>query len=599
MSATRAGTGDRSGLTLDQRLERLTPLQRALVEQRLEETGNGHSAVARTLASLGVTHVYGVPGQPVYDTFAACARAQIRAIGTHHQHPAALMAAAHNYFAGHQRAASIVSAGVPAANAIGAVTAVRDNCWPLVMLVGAAPQAADNTGYFMALDATALYRPVTKWAARVSSACGIPAALSQAFQIAMDGRPGPVLVELPEDVLTGFLHGHDGPPPASAVPCPLEPDLSSVQRVAAALTGAKRPLLIVGKGVRWAAPFTELRELVDALSLPFITSPIGRGAIPDDHPLCMNGIRWIAQAQADVVLMVGARFDWTFRYGRQIPPEAFVIQVDVHAPELSRGSRIDLGVHADAGRFVRALLDETRRRQAHVHLDRGSVAALRQSRDDVQAAREAEAGRHAPLISPLRLAIEVRAALPDDAISIFDGNLTMAACERVIPVQLPASRLTPGTSGGLGGGIPYAIAAKLEHPERPVVAICGDFAFTLSAMELETAVRHNVPIVVVIANNSGNAGSLRQRMHMDADCEPIMMFQEGLRYDRISEALGGAAEHVEHACDIGPAIARAIAANRPACVNVVVDRDAEFPANDEPRAAIRKRTPRGQRAWRF
>ena len=168
MNDTRAGASDRPDLTLDQRLARLSPAQRALLDQRLqEEPVSGHSLVARTLAGLGVTHVYGVPGQPVYDTFAACARESIRVIGTHHQHPAALMATAHNYFAGRQQAASIVSTGVPAANALSAVAAARDNCWPLVILAGAVPQAAGEAGYFMALDATELYRPVAKWAARV------------------------------------------------------------------------------------------------------------------------------------------------------------------------------------------------------------------------------------------------------------------------------------------------------------------------------------------------------------------------------------------------------------------------------------------------
>ena len=156
----------------------------------------------------------------------------------------------------------------------------------------------------------------------------------------------------------------------------------------------------------------------------------------------------------------------------------------------------------------------------------------------------------------------------------------MAACERMIPVQVPVSRLTPGTSGCMGIGIPYAIAAKLAHPERPVVAICGDFAFGLSVMELETAVRHNVPVVIVIANNDGNGGSLRQRMHMPNACaERIMMSQSALRYDRIGEVFGGFAAHVEHARDIGPALVRAIASNRPACINVAVDPDADFPAD--------------------
>ncbi len=330
-----------------------------------------------------------------------------------------------------------------------------------------------------------------------------------------------------------------------------------LQRVAAALISSKRPLLIIGKGVRWAAPFAELRELVDDLALPFITSPIGRGAIPDSHALCMNVVPWVAQSQADLVLLVGARLDWTFRYGRQIAPEATVIQVDVHAAEFGRNRKIELGVHADAGRFLRALLREIGQAQ------REPGAGPPRSRVDRRAAAIAcrrcwpsvKRGRGSTdLYLPAPLGKGNTGLIAWRAISIFDSNLTMAACERMIPAQLPVSRLTPGTSGCLGVGIPYAIAAKLVHPERPVVAICGDFAFGLSVMELETAVRHNVPIVIVIANNNGNAGSLRQRMHMGNACEPIMMLQSGLRYDRIGEVLGGVAEHVEHAGDIGPAM---------------------------------------------
>jgi len=179
---TPAGAEDRADLPLDQRLARLSPVHRALLDQRLqEEPASGHSLVARTLAGLGITHVYGVPGQPVYDTFAACARENIRVISAHHQHPAALMATAHNYFAGQQKAASIVSTGVPAASALSAVAVARDNCWPLVILAGAVPRAAGESGYFMALDSTELYRPVTKWAARVPETHAIPALIAKAF----------------------------------------------------------------------------------------------------------------------------------------------------------------------------------------------------------------------------------------------------------------------------------------------------------------------------------------------------------------------------------------------------------------------------------
>jgi thiamine pyrophosphate-dependent acetolactate synthase large subunit-like protein len=272
-----AGAGNTPDVTLDQRLARLSPAQRALFDQRLQdEPASGHSLVARTLAALGVTHVYGVPGQPVYDTFGACGRENIRVISAHHQHPAAAMATAHNYFAGQQQAASIVSSGVPAANTLSAVAAARDNCWPLVVLAGAVPHTASDAGYFMALDATELYRPVAKWTARVPDTHAIPAFIAEGFQRARNGRPGPVLVELPESVLTGLTVGGSTPPLAGATPDAPEPDPEVLRRVAAVLIGARRPLLIVGKGVRWGAPFAELGELVDALELPFITSPIGR-----------------------------------------------------------------------------------------------------------------------------------------------------------------------------------------------------------------------------------------------------------------------------------------------------------------------------------
>jgi thiamine pyrophosphate-dependent acetolactate synthase large subunit-like protein len=569
-------------MALDARLARLGPNQRALLDERLHRGPvSGHRLVAQTLGRLDVTHVYGVPGQPVYDTFGACAKAGLRVIGTHHQQPAALMAAAHNYFAGRQKATTIVSTGVPAANALGAVVVARDNCWPLVVLAGAAPLAAAGHGYFMALDAAELYRPVTKWATRVTTAHEIPGAIAHAFEAAMHGQPGPVLVELPEDVLTAFAPGGGTAPPSRALAPLPEPDAEVLKQAAAMLMGARRPLLIVGEGVRWASPFAALRELVDALALPFITSPVGRGTIPDDHPYCMNAIPWVAQSAADLVLVLGARLDWAFRYGRQLPDDARIIQVDADVAEFDRVRKATLGIHGDVGVFLRALIVETgmiSRKQASTQRDVAWLGELRHSRRLTEARREARAGDDAYPTSPLRLAREIRDALPPDAITIFDSNLVLAACQRMIPAHAPVSRITPGRSGCMGGGLPYAIAAKLEHPGRPVVAICGDFAFGITVMELETAVRHNVPIVVVVANNDGNSGSLRQRMHMgDSGGERIMTFQPGLRYDRIMAMFGGHAEHVDRTEDIGPALMRALAGGRPACINVAVDPDAPFP----------------------
>ena len=570
--------------SLEERVARLGPNQRALLERRLrQEPVSGHRLVARTLAGLGLTHVYGVPGQPVYDTFAACVEAGLRAIGTRHQLSAAMMATAHNYFAGRQQAATIVSAGAPSANALGAIVQARDNCWPLLVLAGAARDTTPASGQFMALDIAELCRPIAKAVVAVATTEEIPAAIGRAFEAAESGRPGPALVQLPEHALAGLgRHGGTGVAPGIRRQ-PALPDPRAMERATALLLGAKRPLLIVGSGARWGAPFAALRELVDSLDLPFITSPIGRGTIPDDHPLCMNAIRWIAQSRADVALVLGARLNWTFRHGRQLPEQAALIQVDVHAPEFDRDRKPTVGIVSEVGAFLHALL-----REPGVVRTRGEVggprdpqwrALLCQAREATTARREARANSDAIPLSPLRFARELRDSIPRDAITVFDGNLVMEAMEQLVPAHAPASRLTPGCSGFLGVGIPFAIAARLVHPERPVVAICGDFAFGVSAMELETAVRHRVPIVVVVANNDGNGGSLRQRMHMAADAEPVVRFEAGVRYDRIMDMLGGHAEHVQRPEEMRPAIERAIASGRPACINVAVDPDAPFPVD--------------------
>ena len=249
--------------------------------------------------------------------------------------------------------------------------------------------------------------------------------------------------------------------------------------------------------------------------------------------------------------MLGARLDWIFRFGRHIAADAAIIQVDVDFPQCNLERRRALGVRADVGSFLDILSTETKAvppEAARDRRDRAWLSELQEARQLAYSRRHAQSVGDGSAISPMCLARELHEALPRDAITIFDSNLVLAACQRMIPAYLPASRLTPGGSGGLGAGIPFALAAKIEHPERPVVAICGDFAFGVSAMELETAVRHNLPIVVVVANNDGNSGSLRQRMHLaDRGAESVMMFRPGLRYERIMEMFGGRAEHVEPA----------------------------------------------------
>lgn len=587
----------------------------------------GHQVLARALRASGISHLYGIAAVPVVETFGACAAQGVRTIGTRHQASAVLMAVAQNYQAGRQCAVALVSPGAAATNALTGVLVAHDNAWPVVVLAGAVPRADPRLGQFMALDAVALLRPVTKSAVTADSADAIPAALAQALQVACFGRPGPVLVELPADVLNGLAAPAGALPagdlaallgPAAASPAEL-PDASrsiptipanTLDEVVERLQRARRPLLVLGKGARWSSGFTReiFREFVDRLALPFVTSPIARGFVPDGHPLCFNAVTWAAQREADVVVVVGARLDWTFRYGTSFAADATIIHVDVHAEEFERNRPAGMRVAGDAGEFVSGVLARVARAAPAARAPHGAPSPLTApaphsappgslapdasatARDtawiaDLQKRREAtvrdwedEAMAAGLPLSPDRLALELGRAIPDDALTIFDANVVMASCQRHVLAHRPLSRLTPGSGGCLGTGIPFAIGARMNEPGRPVVAICGDFAFGLSALELETAVRHNVPIVVVVANNDGNSGSLRQKGVYPAGYpERVSMYQPGLRYDRLAAELGAHAEHVERPEELAPALRRALACGRAACVNVVVDPDAQYP----------------------
>lgn len=180
-------------------------------------------------------------------------------------------------------------------------------------------------------------------------------------------------------------------------------------------------------------------------------------------------------------------------------------------------------------------------------------------------------------MSPYRMLGEIRDFLPRDAICILDGNVFMAAGQQVLPAYVPVSRFTAGTNGCLGVGIPFAIGAKLAHPERLVAAICGDTAFAFHAMDMETAVRHGIPVIVIVVNNDGNSGALMQRAFYPREVERITMFQPDIRYEAIMGAFGGAAEYVERPEQLRPALERAVRSGVAACINVKVDPHAPYP----------------------
>jgi thiamine pyrophosphate-dependent acetolactate synthase large subunit-like protein len=531
---------------------------------------DGHNLTALALRRLGITRVYGIAGLPVYETFAACVNHGIRPIATRHQQGAGLMSAAQNYLEGRVTSVALVSSGPAVTNLATALLVARDNGWPLVAL--GAPRPSKLSGGFQELDAVPIFRSITKVASTLTDASEIGPALQHACAVAAEGRPGPVYLELPE----GVLQQKCAAPSESYRPRkdsrPI--DGSAVRCAAELLTRAKRPAVLISESIRWSEPYAELKELIDCLDAPFAASPMGRGYLPDDHPRCYGNVRSFLLSSADTVVLVGAKLDWMFRFGAEIARDARLVQIAIHESEVETNVTPDVSLAGDVKQVLRRLLEEIDRTRLAPDLAWREV--LDQKREQAATRWESAAGQ-AAAISPLRLVAEVRDFLPRDAICVVDGNVTLAAAQHLLPGYLPASRLTPGHNGCMGVGIPFGIAAKVSSPGRLVVVISGDFAFGLNAMEMETAVRLRVPVIVVVANNDGNGGAVSQRAYYPGCADRITMFAPGIHYDQMMVAFGGHGEYVDRAEGIKPALMRAVESGMPACINVRIDPDSPYP----------------------
>ncbi|MPZ99964.1 MAG: acetolactate synthase [Dehalococcoidia bacterium] len=547
----------------------------------MTEELSGNDLVARTLRDQGIEAVFTVVGGPVIEAVAACGAAGVRPIGARHEQAAAMMATSFGYV-GNSVGTALLASGPAVTNALTAVHVAWDNSLPLVVLGGSSSQRQRGRMPFQEADQVTLMRPITKWSIQVDSAERIPEIIGMAYRKAMAGRPGPVYVDLPADVLSARVEKERvRPAPAGPPPQPPQGDPAAIERAAELLLRAERPLALVGKGVRWSESHEELRELLEVLGVPFLPSPMGRGFIPDDHPLCVSAARGHAMRNADVVIVIGARLNWIFGGGQAFAPEAKIIQIDIEPEEIGLWRDAEVGIVADIGSALGQLLSAIEGRAEGMAALRQESAWRHELREQVaknEAAVEPLLNSDATPLNHHRLMREIRDLMPRDAIVTVDGQITFATARQIVPSFTPASRLNSGSNGCMGVGVPFAVGAALARPGTPVISINGDSAFGFNGMEVETAVRLGLPIVFVVDNNQGIMGSVLERQmfpgeHPDA----VAMYTPGARYDKLMEAFGGHGEHVERPEEIRPALERAFAAGRAALVDVAVDPAAIWP----------------------
>ena len=539
------------------------------------ETIDVPSLVVGALESAGVDTVFTLVGAPITPILAACVKRGIRPIAVRHEQSAVLMAQAYGYVKG-VAGVAIVAQGPAVSNAVTGIHVAWDNCWPVVVIGGASPLATRGRMDFQEAASVRVVEPITKSAVEVTRPERITEVVGRAFWQATEGRPGPVYVGIPGDVIAGRVAVDDVV--AFSAPCLAESpgDPAEIEKLADAMAAAERPLVVIGKGVRWSAGAADrITQLLEGWQIPFVASPMGRGFVPDDHRLCVGAARSFALANADVVLVVGARLNWMFRFGEVFAPTAFVAQIDVVADDFARTRSIDLPIVGDVGGVLGQVLDtlEEGTKQRPTRRPVGWLDALDRATEanrQIMAERPSGTGTE---ITAHRLMTELSGLLPRDSVITVDGEVTMSAARQVLASHTGAARLNSGTNGCMGVGVPFAIGAKLARPASAVVSINGDSAFGFNAMEMETALRHDVPVVFIVANNGGIAGRTIQDKMFPDHPEGVATYLPGIRYEKIMEAFGGHAEHVDTIEDVPGAVRRALAADTAACINVEVDPD--------------------------
>lgn len=526
--------------------------------------GHGGHLVLAGLGEIAGDTIFTLSGGHVFPIYDACVRREVGIVDVRHEQTAAFAAEGAAKLT-RRAGVAVLTAGPGVTNGVSAVTTAWFNGSSLVVLGGRAPQGRWGSGSLQELDHVPLLAPVTKSATTVHETAAIPAGVARAVQQALDPHRGPVFVDLPLDVLYGTAEAPSPPPPLANR---AQPDPEEVARAGRLLARAERPALVAGSDVWWGGAWGPLRRCVEELRIPTFTNGLGRGCLPADHELAMARTRSLL-AEADVVAVVGTPLDFRLSFGQL--GRAALIHVADSPNGVARHVDLAAAPAGDLGAVLDGLAAAGGPRTDHEPwIDR--AASEERAR---RAADRAGASRAEP-IHPARVYGELRRRLDRDAVVIGDGGDFVSWAGRLIDSYQPGCWMDPGPYGCLGTGLGYAIAARTVHPDRQVVLLAGDGAFGFSAMDVDTLVRHGLPVVIVVGNN-GIWGLEKHPMQALYGYDVAADLQPGCRYDQVVSALGGAGEIVYRPDQVGPALDRAFAAGVPYLLNVMLDPDVVYP----------------------
>lgn len=525
-----------------------------------------------TMFTLSGAHVF-----PMYDG-AVKAEPPMRLLDVRHEQTAAFAAEAIGKLT-RVPGLAVLTAGPGVTNGVSAIAQAQFAGSPMVVVGGRAPQNRWGSGALQEIDQPPLIAPVSKSARTLMTAADVAPGLDEAFTLARSSHRGPVFVDIPMDEFFGSATS-----PAPAVQQHrLEADPEAVEKIARLLAGARRPVLILGTDV-WADGAEEAAlRFVEDLGVPTLTNGMGRGIIPGGHRSLVTKARGAALSGADLVVVVGTPLDFRLGYGvfggpEKNPEGAFaqVVHIADSPGQVSGHASLAASASGDLTSIFDALQKAIESGDKHSWTDWADQLA-----DQVKAAaaRDAELlTAEADPIHPARIYGELVPRLAEDSVVIGDGGDFVSFAGKYVEPKRPGGWLDPGPYGCLGAGLGAAIAARLARPSAQVTLLLGDGAAGFSLMDVDTLVRHKLPVVMVMGNNSA-WGLEKGPMQMLYGYDVIADLAERTPYHEIVKALGGAGEAVTDPKEIGPALDRAYASGVPYLVNVITDVNATYPRN--------------------
>ncbi|MDJ0869022.1 MAG: thiamine pyrophosphate-binding protein [Myxococcota bacterium] len=539
---------------------------------------DGGAMLVRVLRQAGVDTLFTLHGGHLDAIFQAAVQHDLRLVDTRHEQAAGHAADGWARTTGRVGVA-VVTAGPGFTDCVTAIANAYLDCVPTLFVAGAPPlREAETLPLQGGIDQVAMVAPVTKWAHRVTHTERIPDLVAQALRVARSGRPGPVFLEIPIDVLFGRVDESRVHFPVKIAPdAAPAPAPEAVEQAIDWLHVAERPAILAGGGAWFAGAADVLRRFAERTRAPVFSNGKAHGLLPGSHPLAGGGFANLAVAAgagvgaADCVLVLGARLGLFTggRGARLIPSQARVVQVDVAPEEIGRNRAVQLGIAADCREALRAFDQAAGEREWPERRDwLAGLAGVRGGHRALFA--QALAHEKAP-IHPYRLAHEVAQALPPGTIVAADGGETASWMEMVARVEEPGGWMSHGYLGCLGTGAGFAIAAQVAHPDRRVLCIVGDGSVGLNFAEFDTMVRHGLPIVTVVNNDQLWGMSAHGQDLIYGRDRRVVTELGATRYDLAAAGFGCHAEHVEDPADLTPALERAFASGKPACVNVMTD----------------------------